>query len=230
MMVAPGELMARVLVVEDDPALSRGLMALLKSSGHAAEWACDGETALRYIEGEPLSLLMLDIGLPGISGFQVIERLRASGCKTPILILTARDQVADRVRGLDLGADDYLLKPFNASELAARVRALLRREHGDPSPVVSVGSLVIDRVHATAEVSGRVLHLRPREWAVLACLSSRVGEVVPKKILLAEVFTYDDEVAPNALEVHVARLRRQLEPDGPAIKSMRGLGYMLIAS
>jgi two-component system response regulator TctD len=222
--------MARVLVVEDDPALSRGIMALLKSSGHAAEWASDGETALRYVEAEPMSLLILDIGLPGISGFHVIETLRASGCKTPVLVLTARDQVADRVRGLDLGADDYLLKPFNASELAARVRALLRREHGDPSPVVSVGALVIDRVHATAEVSGRALHLRPREWAVLACLSSRAGEVVPKKALLAEVFTYDDEVAPNALEVHVARLRRQLEPDGPAIKAMRGLGYMLVAS
>jgi two-component system response regulator TctD len=221
--------MARVLVVEDDPALSRGIMALLKSSGYAVEWAKDGETALRYVEAEPLSLLILDIGLPGISGFQVIERLRARGCKTPVLVLTARDQVADRVRGLDLGADDYLLKPFNASELGARVRALLRREHGDPSPVINVGALVVDRTHATAEVSGRALHLRPREWAVLACLSARAGEVVPKKALLAEVFTYDDEVAPNALEVNVARLRRQLEPDGPEIKTMRGLGYMLVA-
>src|SRR5664279_4167896 len=146
--------MARVLVVEDDPALSRGIMALLKSSGYAAEWAKDGETALRYLEAEPLSLIILDIGLPGISGFQVIEQLRARGCKTPILVLTARDQVADRVRGLDLGADDYLLKPFNASELGARVRALLRREHGDPSPVVNVGALVVDRTRATAEVSG----------------------------------------------------------------------------
>ena len=222
--------MARVLVVEDDPALSRGIIALLKTSGHAPEWASDGEIALRYVEAEPLGLLILDIGLPGMSGFQVIEKLRGRGCKTPILVLTARDQVADRVRGLDLGADDYLLKPFNASELAARVRALLRREHGDPRPIVSVGALVIDRVHATAEVSGRALHLRPREWAVLACLSARVGEVVSKKALLAEVFTFDDEVAPNALEVNVARLRRQLEPDGPAIKTMRGLGYMLVAS
>lgn len=222
--------MARVLVVEDDPALSRGIMALLTSGGHAVECARDGETALRYLDAEPLSLLILDIGLPGISGFQVIEKLRARGCKTPILVLTARDQVADRVRGLDLGADDYLLKPFNGSELGARVRALLRREHGDPSPVITIGALVVDRAHATAQVGGRSLHLRPREWAVLACLSARAGEVVPKKVLLADVFTYDDEVAPNALEVHVARLRRQLEPDGPAIKMMRGLGYILVAS
>jgi two-component system, OmpR family, response regulator len=222
--------MARVLVVEDDPAIARGIAALLKSAGHAVEWASDGETALRFFDAEPLGLLVVDIGLPGISGFQLIAKLRAQGCKTPILVLTARDQVADRVRGLDLGADDYLLKPFNASELGARVRALLRREHGDPNPTLTVGALVVDRVRATAEVGGRALHLRPREWAVLACLSAHAGEVVPKKALLAEVFTYDDEVAPNALEVHVARLRRQLEPDGPAIKTMRGLGYMLVAS
>ena len=222
--------MARILVVEDDPALSRGILALLKSGGHAAERAPDGESALRYIDAEPLGLLIVDIGLPGISGFQLIEKLRARGCKTPVLVLTARDQVADRVRGLDLGADDYLLKPFNASELGARVRALLRREHGDPRPAISVGALVVDRVRATAEVGGRALQLRPREWAVLACLSARAGEVVPKKALLAEVFSFDDEVAPNALEVHVARLRRQLEPDGPTIKTMRGLGYMLVAS
>jgi two-component system response regulator TctD len=222
--------MARILVVEDDPALSRGITALLKSAGHATEWAQDGETALRYVEAEPLSLLIVDIGLPGISGFQVIKDLRSRGCKTPILVLTARDQIADRVRGLDLGADDYLLKPFNASELGARVRALLRREHGDRSPTISVGALVVDRVRATAEVGGRPLHLRPREWAVLACLSARAGEVVPKKALLAEVFSFSDEVALNALEVHIARLRRQLEPDGPAIKTMRGLGYMLVVS
>ena len=222
--------MARVLVVEDDPALSRGITALLKSACHATEWAPDGETALRYFDTEPLGLLIIDIGLPGISGFQVIENMRSRGSKTPILVLTARDQVADRVRGLDLGADDYLLKPFNASEFGARVRALLRREHGDPSPIIRVGALVVDRARATAEVGGRALHLRPREWAVLACLSVRAGEVVPKKALLAEVFTFDDEVAPNALEVHVARLRRQLEPDGPAIKTLRGLGYMLVAS
>ena len=222
--------MARVLVVEDDPALSRGITALLKSAGHAAESARDGETALRYVDAEPLGLLIVDIGLPGISGFQVIQNLRSQGCKTPILVLTARDDVADRVRGLDLGADDYLLKPFNASEFSARVRALLRREHGDPSPIIRVGALVVDRVRATAEVCGRALHLRRREWAVLTCLSARAGEVVPKKALLAEVFAFDDEVAPNALEVHVGRLRRQLEPDGPAIKTMRGLGYMLVAS
>jgi DNA-binding response OmpR family regulator len=222
--------MARVLLVEDDPALSRGIIALLKAAGHAADSAKDGETALYLMDSEPSSLVILDIGLPDMSGFEVIKRLRAHGCKTPILVLTARDNIADRVNGLDLGADDYLLKPFNASELAARVRALLRRDHGDPSPVLVIGNLTIDRTHGTAEVAGRPLQLRRREWAVLDRLTAKAGEVVSKERLIAEVFSLDDEVAPNALEVHIARLRRKLEPDGPAIKTLRGLGYMLKAS
>ncbi len=221
--------MARILVVEDDPALSRGIAALLKASGHAADCAKDGETAVVLAKEDPFSLVILDIGLPGMSGFDVIKRLRARGCKTPILVLTARDHVNDRVKGLDLGADDYLLKPFNASELGARVRALLRRDHGDPSPVLVIGNLTIDRTHGTAEISGRPLHLRRREWAVLDRLIAKAGEVVSKERLLAEVFSYDDAVAPNALEVHIARLRRQLEPDGPTIRTLRGLGYMLKA-
>ncbi len=222
--------MARILLVEDDPALSRGILALLKSTGHAADCAKDGETALVLLNAEPCSLIILDIGLPGISGFEVLKRLRTHGHRTPVLVLTARDHVADRVKGLDLGADDYLLKPFDPSELSARVRALLRRDHGDPSPTLVIGRLSIDRARATAEIDGRPLLLRPREWAVLDRLAARVGEVVSKERLLAEVFSYEDDVAPNALEVHVARLRRKLEPDGPAITTLRGLGYMLKAS
>jgi two-component system OmpR family response regulator len=222
--------MARILLVEDDPALSRGIIALLKTAGHAADCAKDGESALFLAGAEPFSLLILDIGLPDISGFEVLTRLRAHGCKIPILVLTARDHVADRVKGLDLGADDYLLKPFNASELAARVRALLRRDHGDPCPVLIIGNLTIDRARATAAVSGRPLQLRRREWAVLDRLTAKAGEVVSKERLIAEIFSYDDAVAPNALEVHIARLRRKLEPDGPPIRTMRGLGYMLQAS
>ncbi len=219
--------MAHILVIEDDAALSRGIIALLRSAGYAADSAASGESALHIVDAEHCSLYIVDIGLPGMSGFDVIRKLRARGCRTPILVLTARDQIADRVRGLDLGADDYLLKPFDASELSARVRALLRREHGDPNPVLVMGNLTVDRVHGTASVDGRVLHLRRREWSVLECLCARVGEVVSKRTLLVEVFSLDDEVAPNALEVHIARLRRQLEPNGPAIRAMRGLGYML---
>ena len=222
--------MARILLVEDDPALSRGIIALLKAAGHAADTAKDGETALFLAEAEPCSLVILDIGLPDMSGFDVLKKLRARACKTPVLILSARDHVTDRVKGLDLGADDYLLKPFDASELGARVRALLRRDHGDPCPVLIIGNLTIDRSRATAEICGRPLQLRRREWAVLDRLTAKVGDVVSKEKLMAEVFSYDDAVAPNAVEVYVARLRRKLEPDGPSIKTMRGLGYMLTAS
>jgi DNA-binding response OmpR family regulator len=222
--------MARILLVEDDPALSRGIIALLKAAGHAADTAKDGETALFLAEAEPCSLVILDIGLPDMSGFEVLKKLRARACKTPVLILSARDHVTDRVKGLDLGADDYLLKPFDASELGARVRALLRRDHGDPCPVLVIGNLTIDRSRATAEICGRPLQLRRREWAVLDRLTAKVGDIVSKEKLMAEVFSYDDAVAPNAVEVYVARLRRKLEPDGPSIKTMRGLGYMLTAS
>ncbi|MDB6042454.1 MAG: qseB [Gammaproteobacteria bacterium] len=222
--------MARILLVEDDPALSRGIIAVLKAAGHAAHCAKDGETALLLADAEPCSLVILDIGLPDISGFEVLKRLRARGSKTPILILSARDHVTDRVKGLDLGADDYLLKPFNARELGARVRALLRRDGGDPCPVLVIGNLTIDRSRATAEVCGRPLQLRRREWAVLDRLTAKVGDVVSKERLIAEVFNYDDAVARNTVEVYVARLRRKLEPDGPAIKTLKGLGYMLQAS
>ena len=222
--------MARILLVEDDSALSRGITALLKAAGHAADTARDGQTALFLAEAEPFSLIILDIGLPDVSGFDVLKRLRNRGCKIPILVLTARDHVTDRVKGLDLGADDYLLKPFNASELGARVRALLRRDHGDPNPIVVIGNLMIDRNHAAAEVCGRPLQLRRREWTVLDRLTSKAGEIVSKERLIAEVFSFDDNVAPNALEVQIARLRKKLEPDGPEIKTMRGLGYMIKAS
>src|ERR1700730_4057023 len=223
-------IMARILLVEDDPALSRGIIALLKAAAHPADTAKDGETALFLAEAEPCSLVILDIGLPDMSGFEVLRKLRARACKTPVLILSARDHVTDRVKGLDLGADDSLLKTCEASELRARGRAPLRRDHGDPCPVLVIGNLTIDRSRATAEICGRPLQLRRREWAVLDRLTAKGGDVVSKQRLIAEVFNYDEALAPNAVEVYVAALRRKLEPDGPSIKTMRGLGYMLTAS
>jgi two-component system response regulator TctD len=142
-------------------------------------------------------------------------------------MLTARDTVQDRVMGLDLGADDYMLKPFEPSELEARIRALMRRSHGDPSPVLTIGNLVINRSLGTATVNGRQLELRRREWAVLERLVARAGKLVSKERLTDEVFGFDEPVAPNAIEVYVARLRKKLEPDGPVIRTLRGLGYML---
>ncbi len=219
--------MARILIVEDDAALARGIVALLRADGYAADAVADGKYALQLADSEPCSLYIVDIGLPDISGFEVVRRLRDRGHRMPVLILTAQDQVSQLVRGLDLGADDFLVKPFDPSVLAARIRALLRREQSAPAQVLKAGRLSLDKARGVATVGSRALHLRPREWAVLACLCARVGEVVSKRALLSEVFSLDDDVAPNAVEVHVARVRRQLEPDGPEIRTIRGLGYLL---
>lgn len=221
--------MARILLVEDDPSLSRGLGATLKAAGYAVDHAEDGETALMLARDEPYALITLDLGLPDISGFDVLQRLRRDGIKVPILILSARDATEDRVVGLDYGADDYLLKPFEPSELAARIRALLRRSQGEASPVIKVGSLTLDQARVVAFVGERQLELRRREWAVLDRLVAKAGKVVPKDRLTSEVFGFDDPVGPNAVEVYVGRLRQKLAPDGPEIRTIRGLGYLLVA-
>jgi two-component system response regulator TctD len=219
--------MARVLLIEDDPALARGLVAALTSEGYSVDPAPDGASGLMMAADEPYAIITLDIGLPDMSGFDVLKALRAKGCRAPVLILTARDAIDDRVLGLDLGADDYLLKPFEPKELAARLRALLRRPQVDPAPVIRVGKLEFDRSHHTARIGERDLDLRRREWVVLERLISRVGQVVSKDRLASEVFGYDEAVAPNAIEVYIARLRKKLEPDGPTIRTLRGLGYLM---
>ncbi len=219
----------RILMVEDDAALARSIAALLRAGGHAVDHSASGEEALTLVSGEPYALVILDVGLPGIDGFTVLERLRRRGEKVPVLMLTARDALDDRVRGLDLGADDYLRKPFEPQELEARVRALGRRRAGDPAAVVTIGALTLNRSSGQAEVAGRALDLRRREWAVLDTLATRAGQVVPRELLLAEVFGYDEPVGPNAIEVNVTRLRGKLAPDGPQIRTVRGVGYLLDA-
>lgn len=220
--------MARLLLVEDDPSLARGLAATLRAAGYAVDVVHDGETALTIAAEEPFALITLDLGLPDMDGLELLARLRRTGSKTPVLVLTARDALDDRIKGLDSGADDYLLKPFDPGELEARIRALLRRAQGEASPLLKIGQLVIDPARATASVGDRALELRRREWAVLDRLAARVGKVVTKDRLTSEVFSYDEPVAPNAVEVYVGRLRRKLEPDGPEIRTIRGLGYMLV--
>jgi len=219
---------ARILLVEDDPSLARGLSATLKAAGYAVDVAEDGETALALAREEPFALITLDLGLPDISGLDVLKRLRRDGSRTPILILTARDALEDRIMGLDLGADDYLLKPFEPGELEARIRALLRRAQGDASPVITIGALTIDQSRAIVTVGDRAVDLRRREWTVLERLVARVGKVVAKDRLAGEIFGFDEPVGPNAVEVYVARLRRKLGPNGPEIRTIRGLGYMLV--
>jgi two-component system response regulator TctD len=217
----------RILFVEDDEPLARGVVALLRDGGLAIDHVTQGAAALDLEPLEPYALVILDIGLPDVSGFEVLKSLRRRGSKTPILILTARDALQDRVTGLDLGADDYLLKPFEPAELEARVRALIRRSHGDPRPLITAGALSLDRSTGEVRVAGRLVDLRRREMAVLGSLLAHAGQVVPKERLAAEVFAYDDLVAPNALELYIARLRKKLQPEGPQIRTLRGLGYIL---
>ncbi|MBW6526355.1 response regulator transcription factor [Sphingomonas sp. RHCKR7] len=219
----------RILIVEDDAALARSLVALLRGAGHAVDHVATGEDALMVTAGEPYALVVLDVGLPGQDGFAVLQALRRRGERVPVLMLTARDALDDRVRGLDLGADDYLRKPFAPVELEARIRALGRRRGGDPTPELVVGALTLNRSSGEAQVTGRALDLRRREWAVLDALATRAGQIVPRETLLAEVFGFDEPVGPNALEVNITRLRGKLAPDGPAIRTVRGIGYILDA-
>jgi two-component system response regulator TctD len=217
----------RILIVEDDAALARGLAQSLRLAGLAVDHEADGNDAASIATSEPYGLVILDLGLPGRSGFDVLREIRARKSNVPVLILTARDAVADRVRGLDLGADDYLLKPFEPAELEARVRALLRRGQGERNPVLACGALTLDRSSRAVALAGRPLTLRRREVAVLEGLMTRAGKVVPKEKLAGEVFGFDEPVAPNAIELYIARLRKKLEPDGPQIRTVRGLGYMI---
>ncbi len=219
--------MARLLLVEDDPSLARAIAATLELSGFTVDRADEGNLALEMIAAEPFALVILDVGLPDMSGFDVLSEIRLSGNRVPVLILTARDAVDDRIFGLNAGADDYLLKPFQSGELEARLHALLRRTYGVASSIIQVGSLVIDQVRATTHVNGRLVELRPRERTLLERLIAHLGEVVHKDRLTSEIYGYDDPVGPNALEVHIARLRKKLEPDGPTIRTVRGLGYAL---
>jgi two-component system response regulator TctD len=220
----------RILLIEDDAALARGVAGSLRLAGFAVDHEADGEEAAKLALSEPYSLVVLDLGLPNRSGFEVLREIRGRGSAVPVMILTARDAVADRVKGLDLGADDYLTKPFAPAEFEARVRALVRRGQGAPNPVLACGALELDRSTGVATLAGRPLDLRRRELTVLQALMARAGKVVPKERLLSEVFGFDDPVAPNALELYVARLRKKLEPDGPRIRTIRGLGYLMEAA
>lgn len=219
--------MARILIVEDDEVLARGISASLCKDGFSVDLAFDGESALNIATYEPYAAITLDIGLPGMSGFDTLKKLRARGCKIPIIMLTARETLKDRVYGLDHGADDYLLKPFEPEELSARLRALLRRSIVDPSPVIKIGNLEVDRSRCEASIDGQNLGLRRREWVVLERLVAHQGSVVSKDRLISEVFGFDEPVAPNAVEVYIARLRSKLGGKGPKIKTLRGLGYLI---
>jgi len=225
----PGAMPAvRLMIVEDDTSLATGLMRALANEGYEVTAAASGEEALERVRSEPYDLLVLDIGLPGIDGFEVLRRLRAGGYALPVLILTARDAVDDRVRGLDLGADDYMPKPFALPELAARVRALGRRGRGQVGPRIVHGPLVLDTAARRAWLNGEPLEMAAREWSVLQVLLERVERTVSKEAIIEAVAGLSDDLSLNAIEVYVSRLRAKLEPAGIRIRTVRGFGYMLL--
>jgi len=217
----------RILIAEDDPVLADGLIRSLRVSDYAVDSAADGGEADHVLAAQNYDLVILDIGLPKLDGYEVLRRLRRRGSKTPVLILTALDTLDDRVKGLDLGADDYLTKPFDLPELEARVRALIRRGQSGGSSLLSHGALTLDTAGRRATLNGEPLELSAREIGVLEVLMLRSGRVVNKDQLADELYGWDEEVGANAIEVYVHRLRRKLEPAGVTIRTIRGLGYLL---
>ncbi|HEY7656541.1 MAG TPA: response regulator [Burkholderiales bacterium] len=217
----------RILIVEDDPVLSDGLIRSLRESDYAVDSATDGAEADQILSTHSFDLVILDLGLPKLEGYEVLRRLRRRGSKTPVLILTALDALEDRVKGLDLGADDYLTKPFDLPELEARVRALIRRGQSGGGSLLSHGALTLDIAGRRALLDGEPLELSAREIGVLEVLMLRSGRVVNKDQLAEELYGWDEDVSANAIEVYVHRLRRKLEPAGVTIRTIRGLGYLL---
>ena len=220
----------QVLLVEDDAVLVDGLTRVLAGHGMQVEVLSNGSLAdavLAQRAGE-LAVAVLDIGLPGIDGFEVVRRLRARGSALPVLLLTARDAVEDRVRGLELGADDYLVKPFATAELVARIRALARRNAPQPA-MLALGALRLDTDAKRARVGERVIDLSVREWAVLEYLLQHGARVVSKQQIIDAILPFgeDKDITPNAVEVYVSRLRLKIVDAGVAIRTIRGFGYML---
>lgn len=217
----------RILIVEDDPVLADGLQVSLRNAEYAVDWVPDGAMADRVLKDKVYDVMILDLGLPKLDGFEVLKRLRARGSKLPVLILSAREGTEDRVRGLDLGGDDYMVKPFSLPEMEARVRALLRRGMGATQSLLIHGSLAFDSASRMAAVDGKPLDLSGREISVLEVLLLRAGRVVSKEQLVEHLYSFNEEVGMNAIEVYVHRLRKKIEGAGVTIRTVRGLGYLL---
>jgi two-component system OmpR family response regulator len=217
----------RILLVEDDPALGEAVRDHLRSLAHAVdreERLASAEAALRAV---PYDLVLLDLGLPDGDGLAFLKRLRARGDTTPVIVLTARDRIGERIAGLEAGADDYLVKPFDLGELAARVAAVARRYAGDPNPLLEIGPLLVDRGRRIVTREGAPVTLSAREWALLEALALRPGAIVSKERLEELLYPMGEEVESNAVEVAVSRLRKKLGAE--VIETVRGLGYRLAA-
>jgi len=215
----------RILLAEDDTLLGDGLRAGLRQLGFQVDWVRDGAAAERELRAEPYAAAVLDLGLPLLDGLAVLARIRAAGVRLPVLVLTARDAVPDRIRGLDLGADDYVVKPVDLNELAARLRALVRRAHGQPQERLQVQDLVLDPAARSVQRAGQPVALATREFDLLQLLMLSAGRVLSREQLEQQLYAWGMEVESNAIEVHIHHLRRKLGPG--LIQTVRGVGYVL---
>jgi DNA-binding response OmpR family regulator len=217
----------RLLLVEDDVLVASGIKLGLTDAGYTVDWVGSAERAEAVLDKDSFDAAILDIGLPGVDGLELTRRVRSRGLAMPVLILTARDALSDRVQGLDLGADDYMVKPFELPELLARLRALLRRSQAATTAVLSIGALEMDTAQRRATLAGQPLELGPREWTVLEYMLLQAPKPAAKDKLLAALTGWDKEITPNAIEVYVSRLRGKLEPAGLRLRAIRGFGYRL---
>lgn len=222
----------RLLLVEDDVMVASGIKLGLSDAGYAVDWVGSAERALEAADAESFDVAVVDIGLPHMDGLALTRALRKAGQTMPVLILTARDALQDRVQGLDMGADDYMVKPFELPELLARLRALLRRSQAATTSVLSFGPLELDTAQhlACIRAQGQAaapLELGPREWSVIEYLLLQAPKPANKDKLLQTLTGWDKEITPNAVEVYISRLRAKLEPHGVALRSIRGFGYRL---
>lgn len=217
----------KILLVEDDAALGHAMSTSLNRAGYTVNWAHDGYEADVALHDHVYEAVILDLGLPKIDGFEVLKRMRGRKVMSPVIILTARDDLDDRVKGLDLGADDYLTKPFKLPELEARLRAQIRRNNASLASTIEYGPLVLNISDKMLYVNGAQMLLSPREFSVLEMLLSRVGRVVSKEAIVEALCKWDEGVGNNAIEVYIHRIRKKLEPIGINVLTIRGLGYLL---
>lgn len=215
----------RILLVEDHALLGDGVKTGLSQAGFGVDWVMDGIAAHLALNGGRYAAVVLDLGLPRLSGLDLLRRIRAEGDKTPVLILTARDAIEDRIKGLDSGADDYMVKPFDLHELAARLRALTRRSGGEAAPVLRVGDVELDPAAHRARYKGAPVDLPAREFAVLHAFMLNAGRVLTRAQLSERLYAWGEEIESNAIDVHIHHLRRKLSPE--LIRTVRGVGYLM---
>ncbi|PSJ56068.1 response regulator transcription factor [Pseudaminobacter soli (ex Li et al. 2025)] len=218
----------RILLVEDTRDVGEAISHRFTATGHTVDWETDGRAAAEILEFTSYDLIILDVMLPGLNGFDILRQVRQKRTTTPVLMLTARSEIEDRVGALDIGADDYLVKPFDFRELEARARVLMRRRSGEATNIISCGDLTIDRASRAVKIGKREVQLKRREMILLEILASRPGRLFSKDELLDQLFGFEDAANPNAIELYIGRLRKKLDGAKAHIVTVRNLGYQLL--